>query len=94
LRSQSPTSESADRTRDGQPVWGYHFAKGLVRTPGDFGVKGDPPTHPELLDWLATNFMNEGWSIKKLHRRSCSAPRGSKVATAGRKQWRKTRRTG
>ena len=49
-------------------VWGYHFAKGLVRTPGDFGVKGDPPTHPELLDWLATNFMNEGWSIKKLHR--------------------------
>jgi mono/diheme cytochrome c family protein len=49
-------------------VWGYHFAKGLVRTPGDFGVKGDPPTHPELLDWLATTFMNEGWSIKKLHR--------------------------
>jgi mono/diheme cytochrome c family protein len=49
-------------------VWGYHFAKGLVRTPGDFGVKGDPPTHPELLDWLATNFMNEGWSLKKLHR--------------------------
>jgi hypothetical protein len=49
-------------------VWGYHFARGLVRTPGDFGVKGDPPTHPELLDWLATNFMNEGWSIKKLHR--------------------------
>jgi mono/diheme cytochrome c family protein len=49
-------------------VWSYHFAKGLVRTPGDFGVKGDPPTHPELLDWLATNFMNEGWSIKKLHR--------------------------
>lgn len=49
-------------------VWGYHFAKGLVRTPGDFGIKGDPPTHPELLDWLATNFMNEGWSIKKLHR--------------------------
>jgi hypothetical protein len=49
-------------------VWSYHFAKGLVRTPGDFGLKGDPPTHPELLDWLAINFMNEGWSIKKLHR--------------------------
>ncbi|MEQ1860382.1 MAG: PSD1 and planctomycete cytochrome C domain-containing protein [Chthoniobacteraceae bacterium] len=49
-------------------VWTYHFGKGLVRTPGDFGVKGDPPTHPELLDWLATRFMDDGWSLKKLHR--------------------------
>src|SRR4030095_11608127 len=49
-------------------VWSYHFGKGLVRTPGDFGIKGDPPTHPELLDWLAPRFMEEGWSIKKLHR--------------------------
>ncbi len=49
-------------------VWAYHFGKGLVRTPGDFGVKGDPPTHPELLDWLATRFMEDGWSLKKLHR--------------------------
>ncbi len=49
-------------------VWAYHFGKGLVRTPGDFGVKGEPPTHPELLDWLATQFMEDGWSLKKLHR--------------------------
>ena len=49
-------------------VWTYHFGKGLVRTPGDFGVKGEPPTHPELLDYLATRFMEEGWSLKKLHR--------------------------
>ena len=49
-------------------VWNLHFGKGLVRTPGDFGIKGEPPTHPELLDWLATRFMAEGWSLKKLHR--------------------------
>ena len=50
-------------------VWLYHFGKGLVRTPGDFGVRGDLPTHPELLDWLASRFVEDGWSIKKLHRR-------------------------
>ena len=49
-------------------VWNLHFGRGLVRTPGDFGTKGDAPTHPELLDWLATRFMADGWSIKKLHR--------------------------
>jgi hypothetical protein len=49
-------------------VWGWHFGAGLVRTPSDFGLRGEPPTHPELLDWLATTFMDEGWSIKKLHR--------------------------
>lgn len=49
-------------------VWMYHFGKGLVRTPGDFGVKGEAPTHPELLDWLASGFIEQGWSLKKLHR--------------------------
>ncbi|MEP6670075.1 MAG: PSD1 and planctomycete cytochrome C domain-containing protein [Chthoniobacter sp.] len=49
-------------------VWNLHFGAGLVRTPGDFGTKGEPPTHPELLDYLATRFMSEGWSVKKLHR--------------------------
>ncbi len=49
-------------------VWLYHFGRGLVRTPGDFGLRGDAPTHPELLDYLASSFMEEGWSVKKLHR--------------------------
>ena len=49
-------------------IWLNHFGEGLVRTPDDFGVRGEPPTHPELLDYLAARFMEEGWSIKKLHR--------------------------
>jgi hypothetical protein len=49
-------------------VWIGHFGAGLVRTPSDFGLRSDPPTHPELLDWLAVRFMAEGWSLKKLHR--------------------------
>lgn len=49
-------------------VWLYHFGKALVRTPGDFGMRGETPTHPELLDYLAARFMDEGWSLKKLHR--------------------------
>ena len=49
-------------------VWAHHFGAGLVRTPSDFGVKGERPTHPELLDWLASRFVDEGWSVKKLHR--------------------------
>jgi mono/diheme cytochrome c family protein len=50
-------------------VWMHHFGKGIVGTPGDFGVRGDPPTHPELLDWLAAEFVADGWSVKKLHKR-------------------------
>jgi hypothetical protein len=49
-------------------IWGGHFGHGLVRTPSDFGVRSDPPSHPELLDWLAVQFVREGWSLKKLHR--------------------------
>jgi mono/diheme cytochrome c family protein len=49
-------------------VWLHHFGAGLVRTPSDFGLRGEQPTHPELLDYLAARFMEEGWSIKKLHR--------------------------
>ena len=49
-------------------VWLHHFGKGLVSTPSDFGVRSDPPSHPELLDWLAYNFTENGWSLKKLHR--------------------------
>ena len=49
-------------------VWAWHFGEGLVRTPSDFGFRGEKPTHPELLDYLADRFVAEGWSIKKLHR--------------------------
>jgi len=49
-------------------VWKHHFGEGLVSTPDDFGAMGQPPTHPELLDHLATLFVREGWSIKQLHR--------------------------
>jgi hypothetical protein len=49
-------------------VWLHHFGRGLVDTPGDFGALGLRPTHPELLDWLATELVREGWSLKRLHR--------------------------
>jgi hypothetical protein len=50
-------------------VWFYHFGNGLVNTPSDFGVMGDRPSHPELLDWLAAEFVENGWSLKWLHRK-------------------------
>jgi hypothetical protein len=50
-------------------VWMHHFGTPLVATPSDFGLRSEPPSHPELLDHLATSFMDEGWSLKALHRR-------------------------
>ena len=49
-------------------VWMHHFGKALVRSPSNFGVLGETPTHPRLLEWLAGQFMESGWSIKQLHR--------------------------
>ena len=49
-------------------VWQYHFGRGLVGSPNNFGATGKKPTHPELLDWLASEFMAKGWSLKQLHR--------------------------
>ncbi|MBT6153678.1 MAG: DUF1553 domain-containing protein [Planctomycetaceae bacterium] len=49
-------------------IWHYHFGQGIVNTPNDFGFNGDRPSHPKLLDWLAADFMEHGWKIKRLHR--------------------------
>lgn len=50
-------------------IWRWHFGRGIVGTTDNFGVLGDKPSHPELLDWLARAFMEDGWSIKDMHRR-------------------------
>ncbi|MEI9895707.1 MAG: DUF1553 domain-containing protein [Chthoniobacter sp.] len=49
-------------------VWQWHFGQAIVRTVSDFGTRSEPPTHPEMLDWMATWFMDNGWSLKKLHK--------------------------
>jgi hypothetical protein len=79
-------------------VWALHFGKGLVGTPSDFGLRSDPPTHPELLDYLADRFVADGWSVKKLHRlillsdayrqRSDDRPECAKVDPENRLLWK------
>ncbi|HEY1186507.1 MAG TPA: PSD1 and planctomycete cytochrome C domain-containing protein [Gemmata sp.] len=54
-------------------VWAWHFGRGLVATPSNFGKLGDRPSHPELLDWLAVNFVKNGWSVKWLHKQIMTA---------------------
>jgi hypothetical protein len=80
-------------------VWMHHFGRGIVGTPSDFGAMGERPTHPELLDWLATEFQQQGWSVKQLHKlimtstayRQASArdPRKQKADPDNRLYWRK-----
>ena len=64
-------------------IWQHHFGAGLVRTPNDYGRNGDRPTHPRLLDWLAVEFREKGWSVKEIHRivMRSSAYRASSVAS-------------
>ncbi|MEJ7606728.1 MAG: PSD1 and planctomycete cytochrome C domain-containing protein [Bryobacteraceae bacterium] len=49
-------------------IWQHHFGEGIVRTPSDFGKNGERPSHPELLDWLASQFVEKGWKMKAIHR--------------------------
>lgn len=66
-------------------VWQWHFGSGLASTPNNFGLLSEPPSHPELLDWLADAFVADGWSLKKLHRRIVLSAtyRQSSIASPG-----------
>jgi hypothetical protein len=63
----SPTNPLTARVLANR-IWQYHFGRGIVRSPNNFGLMGDPPTHEELLDWLATELLAGGWRLKSLHK--------------------------
>jgi hypothetical protein len=83
-------------------IWQHHFGKGIVGTPNDFGARGDRPTHPELLDYLATRFRESGYSVKAMHRlimrtrayqmASGSNPKNERLDAANQYLWRFDRR--
>jgi cytochrome c553/mono/diheme cytochrome c family protein len=67
-------------------VWQWHFGAGLVRTPNNFGLLSEPPSHPELLDWLAADFIANGWSLKALHRQIMLTAAYQQTSAVPRKQ--------
>jgi len=81
-------------------VWLHHFGRGLVGTPSDFGALGERPSHPELLDWLASDFVEHGWRLKRLHKLIMTStayrqsskrdPRGEQRDPENRLYWRKS----
>ncbi len=83
-------------------LWQHHFGRGIVATPSDFGTQGSPPTHPELLDWLAVELIHKGWKLKAVHKlimTSSAYRQGSKIDAAkaardieNRLFWRQERR--
>jgi cytochrome c553 len=64
-------------------IWKHHFGHGLVRSVGNFGKTGDAPTHPELLDWLAREFVRSGWSVKPMHRLMMTSSTYRQASTVG-----------
>jgi hypothetical protein len=84
-------------------LWQYHFGHGIVRTANNFGRNGTPPSHPELLDWLAAKFIESGWSLKSMHRlivnsatyrqrADYDSAEGARLDPANRLVWRMNRR--
>ena len=83
-------------------IWQHHFGRGIVASENDFGVRGERPTHPELLDWLASQFVKQGWSIQQMHRlmmlsatyqqASGDDPRGREIDPEAKLLWRFNRR--
>ncbi len=83
-------------------IWMHHFGRGIVATPSDFGLRGDAPTHPALLDWLARRFVDGGWSMKALHgqimlsatyrQSSVDRPAARKIDPENRLLWRQVPR--
>ncbi|MEQ1825077.1 MAG: DUF1549 and DUF1553 domain-containing protein [Pirellula sp.] len=69
-------------------VWHYHFGRGIVGTPSDFGALGDPPSHVELLDWMAHRFMQSGWNNKSLHRLIMTSATYRQGSNDGRREFR------
>lgn len=80
----SPTNPLTARVMANR-LWQHHFGAGIVRTSNNFGKLGEPPTHPELLDWLACMFVESGWRVKSMHRLICTSAayqQDSRVETA------------
>jgi hypothetical protein len=70
-------------------IWRHHFGQGLVSTAEDFGVRGKPPTHPELLDWLASDLVQSGWDVKRLHRLILTSATYAQTSRVGPDQWKR-----
>ena len=78
----SPDNPLASRVMANR-LWQYHFGRGIVRSPNNFGLQGDAPTHPELLDWLASEFVARGWGMKAMHRLIMTSSAYQMSATGG-----------
>lgn len=73
-------------------IWQGHFGRGIVATPNDFGTRGQPPSHPELLDWLAVTFVEQGWSIKAMHRLMVTSQAYQQQCSVADSAWKLPRR--